>query len=66
MSTSLAKQLKNLSQGDTRAQSGARRVSLLFSQREAAAMDLDDVFDLGCNGLLELALLDERFQVLKN
>jgi hypothetical protein len=61
MASSLAKQLKNLSQSDGRSQSGSKKVSLLFSQREAAALDLDDIFDLGTNGLLELAQMDDRF-----
>ena len=51
MSTSLAKQLNKLAQ----AAPTDERVSLLFNQREAARMDLDDIYDLGVNGLLELA-----------
>ena len=57
MATSLAKQLSKLSQGTV----VEDRVSLLFNQREAAQLDLDDVLDLGVNGLLELAQMDERF-----
>ena len=52
MSSSLAKQLKQLSQASA---AGKQEVaSLLFDQREALRLDLDDVFDLGVNGLLEL------------
>jgi hypothetical protein len=52
MSSSLAKQLKQLAQAP--AASKQEVVSLLFDQREASRLDLDDVFDLGVNGLLEL------------
>ncbi len=33
----------------------------MFHQREAAALSLDEIYDLGSNGLLELAQLDDRF-----
>lgn len=59
MSTSLAKQLQRLSA--VAAPDAAKPVSLLFSQKEATRLDLDDVFDLGVNGLMELAQLDPRF-----
>lgn len=68
MSSSLALQLRGLAArpdggaGPTAAVSdGSSRPSLLFTLREAAALDLDDIFELGVNGLLELARSDERF-----
>lgn len=52
--TSLAKQLNKLAQSAGTSTHGVKVVSLLFNQREAASMDMDDIFDLGLNGLLEL------------
>jgi U3 small nucleolar RNA-associated protein 10 len=69
--TSLAKQLRSLQvrsdgvHGAGVTEGGASKPSLLFNQREAASLDLDDAFELGVNGLLELGQLDERFNVFQ-
>ncbi|XP_014661419.1 PREDICTED: HEAT repeat-containing protein 1-like [Priapulus caudatus] len=65
--TSLATQLKRLAvkpQAQVQAdhlRSDKQRASLLFDLKEAANLDRDTVYSLGCIGLEELALIDPSF-----
>lgn len=62
--TSLQKQLRDLAQQEH--QTGLKKPSLLFTQKEAAALDLDDIYDIGVNGLLELIQMDEKFATFQS
>jgi len=61
--TSLSNQLRTLNKYT---KSGAheklpKRPSLLFKQREAAELELAEIYDIGVNGIMELTQLDQRF-----
>ncbi|NWU93578.1 HEAT1 protein, partial [Upupa epops] len=66
--TSLAEQLKRLSlpQTDPSLLSRSEAASLLFSAREAAAIDRDTFFAIGCTGLEELMGIDPSFEVFQS
>ncbi|NXD79776.1 HEAT1 protein, partial [Halcyon senegalensis] len=62
--TSLAEQLKRLSlpQNDPSLLNRSEVASLLFSCKEAAAIDRDTFFAIGCTGLEELMGIDPSFE----
>ena len=62
MATSLARQLAAL---QTETRRGRGRASLLFKPRDAEALDVNAVFDIGVNGLAELAVSDSRFSAFE-
>ncbi|XP_051470249.1 HEAT repeat-containing protein 1 isoform X1 [Apus apus] len=66
--TSLAEQLKRLAlpQTDPSLLSRSEAASLLFSPREAAAIDRDTLFAIGCTGLEELMGIDPSFEVFQS
>ncbi|NXO05043.1 HEAT1 protein, partial [Rhinopomastus cyanomelas] len=66
--TSLAEQLKRLAlpQTDPSLLSRSEAASLLFSAREAAAIDRDTFFAIGCTGLEELMGIDPSFEVFQS
>ncbi|XP_064913879.1 HEAT repeat-containing protein 1 isoform X1 [Columba livia] len=66
--TSLAEQLKRLAlpQTDPSLLQRSEAASLLFSCREAAAIDRDTFFAIGCTGLEELMAIDPSFEVFQS
>ncbi|KAI9313807.1 hypothetical protein BX666DRAFT_2055891 [Dichotomocladium elegans] len=61
---SLQEQLKKIGTADLRnvtEKSRRFRPSLLFNAREAADIDLDTIYSIAYNGIMELVILDERF-----
>ncbi|NWI98238.1 HEAT1 protein, partial [Crypturellus undulatus] len=66
--TSLAEQLKRLAlpQNDPSLLSRAEAASLLFDCKEAAAIDRDTFFAIGCTGLDELMGIDPSFEVFQS
>ncbi|NXK24135.1 HEAT1 protein, partial [Arenaria interpres] len=66
--TSLAEQLKRLAlpQTDPSLLSRSEAASLLFSSKEAAGIDRDTFFAIGCTGLEELMGIDPSFEVFQS
>uniref|UniRef100_A0A8C3JFG8 HEAT repeat-containing protein 1 n=1 Tax=Calidris pygmaea TaxID=425635 RepID=A0A8C3JFG8_9CHAR len=66
--TSLAEQLKRLAlpQTDPSLLSRSEAASLLFSSKEAASIDRDTFFAIGCTGLEELMGIDPSFEVFQS
>ncbi|XP_069656780.1 HEAT repeat-containing protein 1 isoform X1 [Haliaeetus albicilla] len=66
--TSLAEQLKRLAlpQSDPSLLSRSEVASLLFSGKEAAGIDRDTFFAIGCTGLEELMGIDPSFEVFQS
>ncbi|NXL89938.1 HEAT1 protein, partial [Alectura lathami] len=66
--TSLAEQLKRLAlpQSDASLLDRSQAASLLFDCREAAAIDRDTFFAIGCTGLEELMGIDPSFEVFQS
>ncbi|KFQ63827.1 HEAT repeat-containing protein 1 [Pelecanus crispus] len=66
--TSLAEQLKRLAlpQNDPRLLNRSEAASLLFSSKEAASIDRDTFFAIGCTGLEELMGIDPSFEVFQS
>uniref|UniRef100_A0A8B9SBZ7 HEAT repeat-containing protein 1 n=1 Tax=Apteryx owenii TaxID=8824 RepID=A0A8B9SBZ7_APTOW len=66
--TSLAEQLKRLAlpQNDPSLLSRAEAASLLFDCKEAATIDRDTFFAIGCTGLEELMGIDPTFEVFQH
>uniref|UniRef100_A0A8B9EHK4 HEAT repeat-containing protein 1 n=1 Tax=Anser cygnoides TaxID=8845 RepID=A0A8B9EHK4_ANSCY len=66
--TSLAEQLRRLAlpQSDPSLLSRAEAASLLFDCKEAAAVDRDTFFAIGCTGLEELMGIDPSFEVFQS
>uniref|UniRef100_A0A8C6YYH3 HEAT repeat-containing protein 1 n=2 Tax=Nothoprocta TaxID=8806 RepID=A0A8C6YYH3_NOTPE len=66
--TSLAEQLKRLAlpQNDPSLLSRAEAASLLFDCKEAAAVDRDTFFAIGCTGLDELMGIDPSFEAFQS
>nr|XP_025964728.1 HEAT repeat-containing protein 1 [Dromaius novaehollandiae] len=66
--TSLAEQLKRLAlpQNDPSLLSRAEAASLLFDCKEAATIDRDTFFAIGCTGLEELMGIDPSFEVFQS
>ncbi|NWI16941.1 HEAT1 protein, partial [Crypturellus soui] len=66
--TSLAEQLKRLAlpQNDPSLLSRAEAASLLFDCKEAAAIDRDTFFAIGCTGLDELMGIDPSFEAFQS
>ncbi|KFO77095.1 HEAT repeat-containing protein 1 [Cuculus canorus] len=66
--TSLAEQLKRLAlpQTDASLLDRSEVASLLFSCKEAAAIDRDTFFAIGCTGLEELMGIDPAFEVFQS
>ncbi|NXD65414.1 HEAT1 protein, partial [Eolophus roseicapillus] len=66
--TSLAEQLKRLAlpQNDPSLLNRSEVASLLFSSKEAAAIDRDTFFAMGCTGLEELIGIDPSFEVFQS
>ncbi|KAM9382497.1 HEAT repeat-containing protein 1 [Phaethornis superciliosus] len=66
--TSLAEQLKRLAlpQTDPSLLNRTEVASLLFSPKEAAAIDRDTFFAIGCTGLEELMGIDPSFEVFQS
>ncbi|KAF1658220.1 HEAT repeat-containing protein 1, partial [Aptenodytes patagonicus] len=66
--TSLAEQLKRLAlpQNDPSLLSRSEVASLLFSCKEAASIDRDTFFAIGCTGLEELMGIDPSFEVFQS
>ena len=63
--SSLASQLQQIAAGNpfvANWNSTKRRPSLLFDEREAADVDVDTVYAMASNAMLELVQLDRRFQ----
>lgn len=61
---SLQAQLKQLGTADLRGTSAAslkNKASFLFSARQAADQDLDTIYAIAYNGIMELVNLDDRF-----
>ncbi|NWX47327.1 HEAT1 protein, partial [Steatornis caripensis] len=65
---SLAEQLKRLAlpQTDASLLSRGEAASLLFTSKEAAAIDRDTFFAIGCTGLEELMGIDPSFEVFQS
>lgn len=62
--SSLKQQLKKIGTLDLRNVSEASRkqkASFLFSAREAADQDLETIYSIAYNGIMELVILDEKF-----
>ncbi|RCI06452.1 HEAT repeat-containing protein 1 [Rhizopus stolonifer] len=62
--SSLKQQLKKIGTLDLRSVSEASRktrASFLFSAREAADQDLETIYSIAYNGIMELVILDEKF-----
>lgn len=62
--TSLARQLERLAipgQPSLKQLVSKKRASLLFDRKEAADIDIDTFYSLGCNGLEELISIDPTF-----
>uniref|UniRef100_A0A669NWM8 HEAT repeat-containing protein 1 n=1 Tax=Phasianus colchicus TaxID=9054 RepID=A0A669NWM8_PHACC len=66
--TSLAEQLKRLAlpQSDPSLLNRSEAASLLFDCKEAAAIDRDTFFAIGCTGLEELMGIDPSFEVFQS
>uniref|UniRef100_A0A8C0HS52 HEAT repeat-containing protein 1 n=1 Tax=Buteo japonicus TaxID=224669 RepID=A0A8C0HS52_9AVES len=66
--TSLAEQLKRLAlpQSDPSLLNRSEVASLLFSGKEAAGIDRDTFFAIGCTGLEELMGIDPSFEVFQS
>ncbi|KAM6365959.1 HEAT repeat-containing protein 1 isoform 1-T1 [Alca torda] len=66
--TSLAQQLKRLAlpQNDPSLLNRSEVASLLFSSKEAAGIDRDTFFAIGCTGLEELMGIDPSFEVFQS
>uniref|UniRef100_A0A803YSF1 HEAT repeat-containing protein 1 n=1 Tax=Meleagris gallopavo TaxID=9103 RepID=A0A803YSF1_MELGA len=66
--TSLAEQLKRLAlpQSDPSLLNRSEAASLLFDCKEAAAIDRDTYFAIGCTGLEELMQIDPSFEVFQS
>ncbi|NXY67516.1 HEAT1 protein, partial [Glareola pratincola] len=66
--TSLAEQLKRLAlpQNDPSLLNRSEAASLLFSSKEAAGIDRDTFFAIGCTGLEELMGIDPSFEVFQS
>ncbi|NXI50733.1 HEAT1 protein, partial [Chloroceryle aenea] len=66
--TSLAEQLKRLSlpQNDPSLFNRSEAASLLFNCKEAAAIDRDTFFAIGCTGLEELMGIDPSFEAFQS
>ncbi|NXI45348.1 HEAT1 protein, partial [Galbula dea] len=66
--TSLAEQLKRLAlpQNDPSLLNRSEAASLLFSCKEAATIDRDTFFAIGCTGLEELMGIDPSFEVFQS
>ncbi|XP_009462141.1 PREDICTED: HEAT repeat-containing protein 1 [Nipponia nippon] len=66
--TSLAEQLKRLAvpQNDPSLLNRSEVASLLFSPKEAAGIDRDTFFAIGCTGLEELMGIDPSFEVFQS
>ncbi|NXP79390.1 HEAT1 protein, partial [Ramphastos sulfuratus] len=66
--TSLAEQLKRLAlpQNDPSLLDRSEAASLLFSCKEAASIDRDTFFAIGCTGLEELMGIDPSFEVFQS
>ncbi|NXW33143.1 HEAT1 protein, partial [Phaetusa simplex] len=66
--TSLAEQLKRLAlpQNDPSLLNRSEVASLLFSSKEAAGIDRDTFFAIGCTGLEELMGIDPSFEVFQS
>ncbi|XP_054018256.1 HEAT repeat-containing protein 1 [Dryobates pubescens] len=66
--TSLAEQLKRLAlpQTDPSLLDRSEAASLLFSCKEAASIDRDTFFAIGCTGLEELMGIDPSFEVFRS
>ncbi|XP_061847030.1 HEAT repeat-containing protein 1 [Colius striatus] len=66
--TSLAEQLKRLAlpQNDPSLLNRSEVASLLFSSKEAASIDRDTFFAIGCTGLEELIGIDPSFEVFQS
>lgn len=65
---SLKEQLKRIGTADLRNVTEASRkhkASFLFSSREAADQDLETIYALAHNGIIELGLLDERLSAFE-
>ena len=60
--TSLASQLRKLQTPQTQLlEQGVERGSLLFEAKDAASLDRDTVFAIGCSGLEELSKVNASF-----
>lgn len=62
--SSLKQQLKKIGTLDLRNVTEASRkhkASFLFNAREAADQDLETIYSIAYNGIMELVLLDEKF-----
>ncbi|NXJ78102.1 HEAT1 protein, partial [Trogon melanurus] len=66
--TSLAEQLKRLAlpQSDPSLLNRSEAASLLFTSKEAAGIDRDTFFAIGCTGLEELMGIDPSFEVFQS
>ncbi|NXG82015.1 HEAT1 protein, partial [Stercorarius parasiticus] len=66
--TSLAEQLKRLAlpQNDPSLLNRSEVASVLFSSKEAASIDRDTFFAIGCTGLEELMGIDPSFEVFQS
>ncbi|KAM6279972.1 HEAT repeat-containing protein 1 [Porphyrio hochstetteri] len=66
--TSLAEQLKRLAlpQNDPSLLNRSEAASLLFSCKEAASIDRDTFFAIGCTGLEELMGIDPSFEIFQS
>ncbi|KAI8390372.1 hypothetical protein BD560DRAFT_362243 [Blakeslea trispora] len=66
--SSLKQQLKKIGTVDLRNVSEVSRktrASFLFSAREAADQDLETIYSIAYNGIMELVILDEKFSVFE-
>lgn len=66
--SSLKQQLKKIGTLDLRNVSEASRkskASFLFSAREAADQDLETIYSIAYNGIMELVILDEKFSAFE-
>ena len=62
--TSLQDQLKRIGTADLRnVTEGTRRhkASFLFTSREAADQDLETIYSIALNGIMELVIIDSKF-----
>ncbi|KAI8149580.1 hypothetical protein BJV82DRAFT_708430 [Fennellomyces sp. T-0311] len=66
--TTLQDQLKRIGTSDLRnVTEGSRRhkASLLFTSREAADQDLETIYSIAYNGIMELVILDKNFEAFQ-
>ncbi|KAG0164360.1 HEAT repeat-containing protein 1 [Apophysomyces sp. BC1034] len=66
---SLQQQLKRLGTADLRNVteiSRRHKASFLFSSREAADQDLDTIYSIAYNGIMELVIMDSKFSAFEN